>query len=175
MRESELVVRAKLGDREALETVIKNRYDDIYRFLARRMGDCAAAEDVNQETFLRFIDALPLYREQGKLGSFLFTLAVNACNDWYRKARPYDELDEKIAAKDIISGISEKEETALAVRRAISALPDGQKNAVLLFYYHGMRIRQIAEITNTPVATVKTRLFRAKKAMKEILEKEEAV
>lgn len=64
MDEKELVCRAKLGDKEALNEIVDVYYDEIYRFLYRRMGNKAAAEDVTQDTFIKFIKNLPYYKEK---------------------------------------------------------------------------------------------------------------
>ena len=70
MDEKELVQSAKIGDKEALNELIERYYDEVYRFLYRRMGSKAAAEDVTQDTFIKFIKNLPYYKEKNKLKVF---------------------------------------------------------------------------------------------------------
>ncbi|MCQ2461949.1 MAG: RNA polymerase sigma factor [Clostridia bacterium] len=168
MEEKELVCRAKSGDREALNTLIEIYYGEIYSFLYRRTGNKAAAEDAAQNTFLRFIENLSNYKENGKLKSYLFTIAVNISNDYFREKKKETELttendgEENAAAGDFESG-----EKALAVRQAVLSLPEKQRDTVILKYYHGMKLTEIASVQKVPVSTVKTRLRRALIYLKE--------
>lgn len=168
MRDKELVCRAKSGDREAMNTLIEEYYDEIYRFLYRRMGEKTAAEDAAQNTFLKFIENLSHYKENGKLKSYLFTVAVNVSNDYFRERKKETELtgvpcnEEASAENDF-----ENREKALLVREAVLSLPEKQRDAVILKYYHGMKLTEIADVQKVPVATVKTRLRRGINHIKE--------
>ena len=129
MDEKELVCRAKFGDKEALNKIVDMYYDDIYKFLYRRMGNKAAAEDVTQDTFIKFIKNLPYYKEKNKLKSFLFTIAINSSNDFFRRHKQetsllsLDNVGDEITEEGTEDEILQKEE-ALIVRKAILSLPD---------------------------------------------------
>ncbi len=172
MDEKELVCRAKIGDKEALNELIEIYYADVYSFLYRRMSNKAAAEDVTQDTFIKFIKNLPYYKEKNKLKSFLFTIAINASNDFFRRHKQETSLlslDD--AGKEITEEVTENEiiqkEEALKVRKAVLSLPDIQRDVIILRFYHEFKIKEIASIQKVPVPTVKTRLRRALKALKE--------
>lgn len=168
MDEKELVCRAKLGDKEALNEIVDVYYDEIYKFLYRRMGNQAAAEDVTQDTFIKFIKNLPYYKEKNKLKSFLFTIAINTSNDYFRRYKQeitfltLDNIGEEITEDKTL-----QKEDALIVREAVLSLPDIQRDVIILRFYHDLKIKEIASIQKVPVPTVKTRLRRALKALKE--------
>lgn len=168
MDEKELVCRAKLGDKEALNEIVDVYYDEIYRFLYRRMGNKAAAEDVTQDTFIKFIKNLPYYKEKNKLKSFLFTIAINTSNDYFRRYKQdlffltLDNIGEEITEDKTL-----QKEDALIVQEAVLSLPDIQRDVIILRFYHDLKIKEIASVQKVPVPTVKTRLRRALKALKE--------
>lgn len=168
MDEKELVCRAKLGDKEALNEIVDVYYDEIYKFLYRRMGNKAAAEDVTQDTFIKFIKNLPYYKEKNKLKSFLFTIAINTSNDYFRRYKQelffltLDNIGEEITEDKTL-----QKEDALIVREAVLSLPDIQRDVIILRFYHDLKIKEIASVQKVPVPTVKTRLRRALKVLKE--------
>ena len=172
MDEKELVCRAKLGDKEALNKIIDMYYDDIYKFLYRRMGNKSAAEDVSQDTFIKFIKNLPYYKEKNKLKSFLFTIAINSSNDFFRRHKQetsllsLDNVGDEITEESPEDEILQKEE-AFIVRKAVLSLPDVQRDVIILRFYHNLKIKEIASVQKVSVPTVKTRLRRALKALKE--------
>lgn len=168
MDEKELVCRAKIGDKEALNELVEIYYDDIYSFLYRRMGNKTAAEDVTQDTFIKFIKNLPYYKEKNKLKSFLFTIAINTSNDFFRRHKQdisllsLDNVGEEITENETL-----RKEEALIMRQALLSIPDVQRDVIILRFYHDLKIKEIASVQKVPIPTVKTRLRRALKALKE--------
>ena len=146
MDEKELVCRAKFGDKEALNKIVDMYYDDIYKFLYRRMGNKAAAEDVTQDTFIKFIKNLPYYKEKNKLKSFLFTIAINSSNDFFRRHKQetsllsLDNVGDEITEEGTEDEILQKEE-ALIVRKAVLSLPNVQRDVIILRFYHNLKIK----------------------------------
>ncbi len=168
MDEKELIQKAKIGDKEALNEIIEIYYDEIYKFLYRRMGNKAAAEDVTQDTFIKFIKNLPYYKEKNKLKSFLFTIAINTSNDFFRRHKQETSLlSLDNAGDEITKDETEQKEEALIVRQAVLSLPDVQRDVIILRFYHDLKIKEIASVQKVPIPTVKTRLRRALKALKE--------
>ena len=170
-----MVYQARFGDKVALGTIIEAYYDDVYQFLARRHGDAFAAQDITQNAFLKFSQSLSDYREQGKLRSYIFTLAINCSNDYFKIAASREiptedeQFDGIMANDDEAIKIFEKREI---VRKAVLSLERGRRDVVILRYYHDMKHSEIAEILGIPTATVKTRLFRAKRELSEKLKGE---
>lgn len=167
MQDKDLIRAAKFGDKNALSELVEKYYDEVYAFLFRRLGGRSAAEDLTQETFIRFIENLPHYKEKNKLKACIFTVAYNLSNDYFRKIKRETSLQDK-ELEDSINVTEEtvlKSEKAVVVKQAIESLPKAQMDVIILRYYHDMKISQIAAVTAVPVSTVKTKLRRAQKAL----------
>jgi RNA polymerase sigma-70 factor (ECF subfamily) len=94
LRDDELIKRIQGGDRSALDEAVNTYYGDIYHFLCRKLSDVDAAQDVAQTVFVKFAGSIPRYHERGKLKNYLFKLAANAGNDYFRKALNYVSLED---------------------------------------------------------------------------------
>ncbi len=124
-------------------------------------GDTAAAADVTQNVFLKLLEHIQTVRSVGKIQNYLLTIAVNTCNNYFKKATPiYIDLEE-FEMIDKSGGPCEKAvqaEIKEEIRQAISSLPDYQKDVIILRFYHDLKIREIAQITGVSISTVKSRL-----------------
>lgn len=161
-----------------MEQLILQHYDNIFTYLYRRTGDRALAEDLAQEVFLRVVKALPAYHPTGKFSNFVFTIAVNVSNDYYRRnKRPSCGGNEPVRA-DTGAG---PEETFLLreregrLKQAILTLPEAQRDAILLRYFHNAKVREIARITGANPSTVKSRLSQGLNKLKHLLTEEESI
>lgn len=166
LRDRELVQQAKFGDKEALAQIVKYYYNDVYLFLYRRLGDRFSAEDITQEVFLKFTQSLQQYKDKDKLKNYLLSIAVNCSNDYYRKSKREvlsDELELSEESLNVDSDIRE------SVKSALMQLPDEQRNVIILRYYHDMKIKEISQVVNCSQSTVKSRLYRGEKQLKEIM------
>lgn len=170
MEEAQLIRQAMLGHAAALETLVERYYSAIYAFCCRRVGCPALGADLCQDAFMKMVEHLPAYREQGYFKSWLFTIAANCCRDALRKKRPAADLDETLA--DPAAPFEERAENALLIKKALGALPGTQREAVILRYYHGFTVQEIARVQRMPAATAKTRLYRGLKKLKQILGEE---
>ena len=164
-----LIRQAQKGD--ALETIINHYYDNIFSYLYRNTGDKAIAEDLTQDVFLKLVNALAGYRPVGKFSNFVFTIAVNVRNDYYRKNKlsiqEYDLLNVD-AGVDIEKILIRKDQSS-RLKEAIQKLPDAQKDTILLRFFHDMKIKDIAKITSTNPSTVKSRVSNGLKKLKSLL------
>jgi RNA polymerase sigma-70 factor (ECF subfamily) len=140
--------------------IARMHYDAVYRFCARRVGVDRAA-DVAQETFLTAQKALPKYRGESSLSTWLFGIAHNECRRCARKGKlePLTlEIDPQMA------GVGEGERTLVdreALRRALAQLSDDHREVVLLHEVEGLTYDEVAEILRVPAGTVKSRLHHA--------------
>lgn len=170
--EREQINRIKRGDARELDNLIRQYYDEIYRFLCRRIGNIVSAQDVTQEVFLKFVRALPTYKPNGKLRAYLFTIAVNSSNDYFRSSHrdfSLQDICERESGDISPEEQAEKDSDREAVRKAVLNLPVHQRDAVILRFYHDMSIKEIALVTGAPSATVKTRLHRGTKELQNLL------
>ena len=152
-----------------LEHVVHAYYEDVLRYFVYRVRDRVLAEDLTQETFyrlLRYSSNGVSFASEKKCKAYLFTVASNVQKDWYAKNTPHDALDESIPAQNGES------ELPLVIESAVAKLPDVQREAVVLYYYSGFRIREIAKIQGVTVSAVKSRLKTARDTLRTILSKE---
>ena len=172
-----LIRRIQNGDPEAFETLVRKHYQNIYQFCARRCnGDTALAADLTQDTFLKLIEHIQQYRLTGKFMNFLLTIAVNTCNNHFKKKSP-DLVDtDTLSAVPSNLNISEevlRQEDAKIIQQAIDRLPDMQKEVVILRFYHDRKLKEIAAITGVSLPTAKSRLKQGLDKLKRYLDKED--
>ena len=176
--DEELLARYRQGNSRAF-TVLVQRYErELYNYLRRYLGDATLAEDVFQNTFLQLHLKLDLYEPGRLVRPWLYTIATNQAIDTLRKAARQrtvsldakgPSLDESSQSfVDLIHGTSEDplqalelEERRQWVRDALERLPTYMRAVVVLAYYQGLKYREIAEILDIPVGTVKSRLHAA--------------
>ena len=172
-----LIRRIQNGDPEAFETLVRKHYQNIYQFCVRRCnGDTALAADLTQDTFLKLIEHIQQYRLTGKFMNFLLTIAVNTCNNHFKKKSP-DMVDmDTLSAVPSNLNISEevlRQEDAKIIQQAIDRLPDMQKEVVILRFYHDRKLKEIAAITGVSLPTAKSRLKQGLDKLKRYLDKED--
>lgn len=146
---------------------------DVLRFSYYYLGDRQKAEDVTQDVFVRLIVKKPEL-ETGKEKAWLLKVALNRCRDlwrgaWYRKVILGHPSFELFPAPDEISSLADQQ----ALLEAINCLRDEFKEVVLLFYYQGYSVTEIAGMLEIAEGTVSSRLSRARKKLEETLTKGE--
>lgn len=168
--DEELVARSVRGDAECFNELIVRWERPIYVLAYRTIGREEEARDVCQETFLRAFRALPRFRGQAKFSSWLYRIALNLCHDWLRRERRaptvqapegVDLLDLAVATEptESIEDLVARNDLSRIVERAMERLPDEQRTAIILKEFHGLTFREIADILDCPLSTVKTRLY----------------
>lgn len=144
-------------------------YDAIYRYCYSKVRDTTLAEDLTQETFLRFFGQTS-YVSEGKPLAYLYTVAKNLCTDHFRK-RASLPMDDSFPAADEI----EPFETGLMLRQAVSRLPSDLREIVLLRFAGGLRMGEIGNAVGISRFAVYRKLHRALQALRADLEKGETV
>lgn len=170
-QERALIVRAVAGEPEAQNQLASIHRPVVLRTARHILGDDALAEDVTQDVFMRLQSALPGFRGESELGTWLYRVTLNRCRDQLRRRRhvaldaagaaPPRELRVETDPLHIIDTQRIRE----AVRSAIDRLPPDQKEAVVLRYLSDLSYAEIARTTSTPQGTVASRVFRALKAL----------
>ena len=176
--DSTLVERAGGGDLEAFNEIVRRYQARVYNLAARLLGDRTAAEDAAQDTFVSAYKALARFRG-GSLRAWLLRIASNQCYDRLRSAkrRPERSLDEAMEspAFDVPSREPSPEQQAVSgelrdhVHRAIGRLPFDQRNTMALVDVQGLGYQEAAEAMGVSIGTVKSRLSRARAAVRDIL------
>lgn len=161
-----LIKRIKQGDKAAFEQLVNKHYRNIFAYCYRRTGSKEDAEDITQEVFLKLVKAIYKYQHTGKFTNFIFTIAVNCCNDFFRsKAR--HEMKENISddVAQLVAGARDEPENRISCQEEkdilyhrLKDLNSHQKEALILYYFHQLKAREIAQITGVPLATAKSRI-----------------
>ncbi len=158
--DEDLIGAVASGDGEALRELCRRYEKPLYQFLVRHTGG-RDADDLYQETWLRVVRAAGRFDPARRFSTWLFQIAVNLCRDWRRRAppEPVDPATVELVAGG--PGSAAATEAALDVRRLLAALPEAQRSAVLLRYYHDLSEAEVADILGCPRGTVKSRLHHA--------------
>lgn len=168
VEDADLVARARRGDVDAYNVLISRWDRRVYHYLLKLVGDREDAMDLAQEVFLKAWQALGKLEDAGRFSPWLFRIAHNEAYSLLRRARPQEEVAEQ-AAGDLSTGRMYPAEISLAVRRALDGLSPEQREAVVLKVYQGFKFEEMAEILDTPVSTVKSRLYTGLELLKQAL------
>jgi RNA polymerase sigma-70 factor (ECF subfamily) len=166
-----LVERAR-HDPEAFAQLYRLHYSSVALYLWRRTADVHAAEDLLSEVFLAALSSLPRYANQGiPFRHWLYRIATNAANRWAR-ARRRACLDLE-AASDVVcpERATPDEEPRLAMT-ALAALSPKLQSVAILHYLEDLSVEEIARILDCRSGTVKSRLSRARDALRKTLERQ---
>jgi RNA polymerase sigma-70 factor, ECF subfamily len=185
--EYELVQKLKERDATAFEHLIARHQTQVFNLLYRMTGVREEAEDLAQEVFVNVYRKIGLFRGDSPLTTWIYRIAYNACTNrrkYLRRRRdrdrqPFDEIAERHAVDSGSMSTSariprpdeevEGHEMERLVQEAISALDEEQRAILVLRDVQNVAYEDIAQITGLPTGTVKSRLHRARMALKERL------
>lgn len=178
--DEQLIVEINGGSEAAMEVLTKKYYKQIYAYLYRKTGSSHTAYDLTQDVFVKMMRGLPTYSRKVSFHSWLYTIAVNCCRDYYRSAAyrqsisatEYEEYHQQ-SNEESVSYIFERRETRKHLIQAIQALPDVQSEAILLKYFHDLKIREISDITGANENTVKGRLKQGLDKLNKLLRRDD--
>lgn len=175
--ERSLIVRAKAGEREAFSLLIRHNIQRVYRAAHAVVRNRDDAEDIAQETFVRAYQSIGRFDETRPLFPWLYRIARNLClNRIERVTKRETGLPEFEYLPDAAAG---PEESAIAaeerrlVRRAVGRLHDQHRQIIELSHFQECSYREIADILDVPMGTVMSRLYNARRKLKELLETDE--
>lgn len=171
-----LIQGIERGERAALEALAAHYAAPVYRYLVRLCRDATLAEDLAQEVAVQLCRALPgrSFPNARALNSWVYTVATNAYRMHQRRKRagevPLDaEMELPAGAESDPAAQSEREDLSRRVRRAVEALPEAERRALMLKTYGDLRYQEIAAATGEPVGTVKWRISRAYERLRRLL------
>lgn len=143
---------------------LQEQYNKIYRYCYMKLGHRQTAEDLTQETFLRFF-ADRRYQDMGRELAYLYTIARNQCIDYYRKQKP-------LALPEELPGGSEEDEllTSFALQEAVKKLSPEDQELIFLKYVNELSAAEIGKILGWSRFAVYRRLKSCLKRLKELLE-----
>ena len=178
MTEQELVRAAAGGDTEAFERLVRTYENKIYHLALRMCGSADEAADIAQEAFLAAWRGLPSFRGEANFATWLYRLTSNAAIDYLRRQRKQrGELsldDEELGLDAVDAGpgpqdAAEGEEVRSAVAAGLGALSEGHRQVLVLRELQGLSYEEIAAVLAVDLGTVKSRISRARSALRKIL------
>ncbi len=182
MKEIELVEKAKNGDTEAFEELVKRTKDKIYNLGIKILGNKEDAADLLQETFIKAYESLPNFEGRSSFSTWLYRIATNFALMKLRKEKykkiSLDEIKKtsdgnyKIEISDWSNNPYfhyRNEELKEILNEAINSLPPKYKTIFILHDVEGLSIPEISEILSLSISTVKTRIHRARLYLREKL------
>ncbi len=156
----------KMADKAFAE--LYNRHSSrIYAYCRRFLGNKEDAQDVFQETFMRFLDSTKHERVMTNVPAFMLKIARNLCVNIKRRDKNPVSFEEYMVQDDTSDN---NNELLKLIKMALEILPDEYKDIFVLREYDGLSYQDISDITELPLSTVKIRIYRAKQKIREILE-----
>ena len=167
---------ARQGDKAAFGRLIEAYQGPVYNLAYRMLGNRGEAEEAAQEAFIRAYTKLDSYDPQRKFSTWMLSIASNYCIDLLRKRRalllsldqplpPHPALmSDRADGPEAQTVDSEREEMVQAL---LETLPEDYRQAVVLFYWYDLSYQEIAEVMDTTVSAIKSRLFRARRQLAE--------
>ena len=181
MDETTAIYKAQQGDLAAFNQLVMAYQGTAYNVAYRVMGNSETAADACQDAFLKAYKSIKQY-EGGSFKSWLFRIVTNTCYDHlrYKKRRPATSLDDMTDNPDehnthLVSDIEAPEDRVLRgelndlIQLGINQLPEDQRLVLVLSDVQGMAYQEIAEIIDQPLGTVKSRLSRGRRRLRDFL------
>jgi len=171
---SDLIQRAQQGDQAAFETLYRAHVGRVYALCLRLSADPVRAEELTQDAFVRAWERLASFRGESAFSSWLYRLTVNVVflsqRAGRRRALRVFTTDDP-AALERPGDASGAAAGQVDLERAVAALPPGAREVFVLHDVEGYRHQEIAELTGIAVGTSKAQLFRARRLLREALNK----
>ena len=149
----------RAGQPESMEQVIALYYDQIYKFCYWKTHSAVDAQDITQDTFIRFMDAAQTYSDIESPKALLYTIAHHLCLNWLKKEPAAEDFADHAVQKIYLS-------------TAIAALPNEQQEVLLLRYGQDLKVGEIAEILGLSRFQVMYRVRGALRQLKKLLKEE---
>ncbi len=181
----ELIEKFKMGDEGVFEEIVRRYQKKVYNSTYRMMGNHEDAWDLAQEAFLRVYRNLNRFQGRSSFSTWLFTITTNICRDELRKRQRQikaHSLSEPIRVKDgeierdivddsmIPEDISLQRELRDEIQEVINNLPEEQKEVIVLREIQGFSYEEIAEIVGVAIGTVKSRISRGRRNLRQELD-----
>ena len=169
-----LIGRIAGGDRLAMQVLFARHHVRVFRFVLRLVRNEATAEDLISEVFLDVWRQAGKFEGRSAVSTWLLSIARFKALSALRRKRPEEELDEETAEAiedqcDDPEVALEKKDKGAVMRQCLTGLSAEHREIIDLVYYHEKSVEEVAEIVGIPEATVKTRMFYARKKLAELL------
>jgi RNA polymerase sigma-70 factor (ECF subfamily) len=176
--DKQLVKRVQKGDKGAFDLLVLKYQHKIVNLVMRYVRDPEMALDITQDAFIKAYRALPRFRGDSAFYTWIYRIAVNTAKNYLaaQRRRPMDieldlqdpeqyDLHAKLKETDTPEAVAISDEVQEILERAIAALPEDLRTAIILRELDGMSYEEIAQTMDCPVGTVRSRIFRARDAI----------
>jgi RNA polymerase sigma-70 factor, ECF subfamily len=181
-QDQELVRRVQHGDNSAFDILVIKYQHKIIQLVSRYTKDIGDAQDLAQETFIKAYRAIGSFRGEAAFYTWLYRIAINtAKNDVLSRSRRYSDHQVDIEETDVFESLEQlqnketpetellNEEIMDTIRLAIENLPEDMRLAITLCEFDGLSYEEIAQVMECPIGTVRSRIFRAREAIDNVL------
>ncbi len=176
--DAELIQRVLAGDDTAFSALVKKHQKPVHALAWRKTGDFHVAEEITQDTFLKAYQNLSTLKEPQKFAGWLYVIAANYCKMWLRKKRLSTQSLEETSSAELEKTayseyvIAENEQVALetqheVVKKLLAKLQESDRTVITLYYLGEMSYEEISEFLGVSVASIKNRLYRARRRLKQ--------
>jgi RNA polymerase sigma-70 factor (ECF subfamily) len=181
LTEQELIQLCKDGDRQAFNQLIAQYQNQVFNIAYGMLSDYEDASDASQEVFVKVYRSIASFRGQSSFSTWIYRICANVCNDSLRKRQrrgitvSIENDDDDNTISEIPSDTPTPEENVMmnerqrAVREAINSLSDEYREIIVYSDINQLSYDEISQILKCPVGTIKSRLNRARNALKKIL------
>ena len=170
MTDEELVCRMQAGDMQAFDDLYARYKNDAYRVACLMTGNRSDGEDLAQEAFVICAQSISSLREGAKFKSWLLKTLTRAAWKYTRKKRRETPVSELFETGESESALSDEQRR---LYQALYTLDDKRRTATVLYYFDDLSVREIAEATGVTEGTVKSRLYSARRHLRQALTERE--
>jgi RNA polymerase sigma-70 factor (ECF subfamily) len=166
--DEQLALRVQRGELDAVSILYERWKQGLYRFCFRMVLDASAAEDIIHDAFVMLIARREQVQSPAALRSWMYAVVRNGALAWLQRTkrnRPLTDDDDEVMDESSLPMMLETEERSEQITALLDALLPQYKEVLLLREYEGMEYEQIAIVTGSSVSAVKSRLFKARKAL----------
>jgi RNA polymerase sigma-70 factor (ECF subfamily) len=166
----DLITRVLSNDEAACQKILNLYKGRIFSYVYRMVRNYHDAEDITFDIFIKCFKSLKSFDRTRSFSTWLFTIAHNQTMDFFRKNKQeYEYIDEMHEVKDDFIKVYEKKKKIEKIDRAIAKLLPLDRELVILFHKEEYSYQEISEILKIPITTIKTRLHRARKRLRELV------
>jgi RNA polymerase sigma-70 factor (ECF subfamily) len=166
LSDEQLMLDFQRGSKEAFTELFARYREPVFGYFRRRLADAARAEELAQETFLAVLRAVKRYEPRALFRTYLYGIALLQLAAERRRSAHREASLEPSSADPPAAGDTEAE---VAIRQALEKLEPGEREVLMLREYEQLTYAEIAALQRVPINTVRSRLFRARLALKELL------
>ncbi|EJO5348093.1 RNA polymerase sigma factor [Clostridium botulinum] len=177
LSDKELVNEIINGSQSAMEVLVNRNYKLVYAFIYRNIGEYHTTLDLTQESLIKIIKNLKKFkRHKGNFQCWILKIALNVCKDYWKSSYVKNNTvdnspSEQVYEEENVINYLEKVEQRQEIKKAMTLLPEEQREVIILRYYSDLKIRDIANIMDIKESTVKSRLRLAIGKLKKLLQR----